>query len=179
NEIALGLIGNHLDDIGQVLAFRGELDQGPFVEVSDFDALGNVAALLEEPRYASARCPQLLAEPAMGDLEAPHGWPAMFSVRRGGGTVFAFELGEIGARRTELLIQSAAPGIGDGAGRVLRLDPVIDERIEQELFSHVLEEVLLSPALEHAVGDLDVTQVASTRDYLRLMAVVAQTRDLP
>src|SRR5437870_5842055 len=56
---------------------------------------------------------------------------------------------------------------------------LIDERIEQELFSHVLEEVLLSPALEHAVGDLDVAQVASTRDYLRLMAVVAQTRDLP
>src|SRR5437870_311054 len=85
--------------------------------------LATSAALLEEPRYASARCAQLLAEPAMGDLEAPHGWPALFSVGRGGGTVFAFELGEIGARRTELLIQSAALGIGDGAGRVLRLDP--------------------------------------------------------
>src|SRR5439155_26690805 len=119
-------------------------------------------------RTSSSTCEKsscLLAEPAMGDLEAPHGWPALFSVGRGGGTVFAFELGEIGARRTELLIQSTALGIGDGAGRVLRLDPVIDERIEQELFSHVLEEVLLSPALEHAVGDLDVAQVASTRDY--------------
>src|SRR5882757_631800 len=91
----------------------------------------------------------------------------------------ATELGEIGARRTDLLVQSAALGIGDGAGRVLRLDLVIDERIEQELFSHVLEEVLLSPALEHAVGDLDVAQVPSTRDHLRLMAVVAQARDLP
>jgi hypothetical protein len=30
-EIALGLIGNHLDDVGQVLTFRGELDHGPLV----------------------------------------------------------------------------------------------------------------------------------------------------
>src|ERR1700683_1374534 len=83
------------------------------------------------------------------------------------------------AARTSFLIQSTALGIGDGAGRVLRLDPVIDECIKQELFPHVLEEVLLSPALEHAVGDLDVAQVPSTGDYLRLMAVVAQARDLP
>src|ERR1700675_5169420 len=74
-QIALGLIGNHLDDVGQVLTFRGELDHGPLVEVSDLDALGNVAALLEEPRYASAGCAQLLAKPAIRDLEAPHGWP--------------------------------------------------------------------------------------------------------
>ena len=86
--------------------------------------------------------------------------------------------GKISACRTDRLIQRAALGVGDGAGWVLRLDLVIDERIEQELFSHVLEEVLLSPALEHAVGDLDVAQVPSTRDHLRLMAVVAQARDL-
>src|SRR5258708_4364326 len=178
-QIAVGLIGDHLDDVGQVLAFRGELDHGRLVEVADFDALGNVAALLEELRYASAGFSQLLAEPAMGDLEAPHGRPTLFGVVRGGGTVFAFELGEIGAGRMDLLIQSAALRIGDGAGRVLRLDLVIDECIEQELFSHVLEEVLLSPALEHAVGDLNVAQVPSTRDHLRLMAVVAQARDLP
>ena len=97
-------------------------------------------------RYASAGCAQLLAEPAKGDLEAPHGRPALFSVVRGGGTVFAFEPGEIGARRTDLLIQSAALGIGDGAGRVLRARSGIDERIEQELFSHVLEEVLVASA---------------------------------
>jgi len=32
-----------------VLAFGGELDEGPLVEVSDFDALGYIAALLEQP----------------------------------------------------------------------------------------------------------------------------------
>ena len=153
-----------------------ELDHGPLVDVSSFDALGNVATLLEELRHASAGCSQLLAEPAVGDLEAPHGRPASFGIV-GGGTVFAFELGKISACRTDRLIQRAALGVGDGAGWVLRLDLVIDERIEQELFSHVLE-VLLSPALEHAVGDLDVAQVPSTRDHLRLMAVVAQARDL-
>ena len=52
-QIALGLIGNHLDDVGQVLSFGGELDDGPLVEVSDFDALGKAAALLEQLRHAS------------------------------------------------------------------------------------------------------------------------------
>ena len=53
NQIALGLIGNHLDDIGQVLSFRGELDEGLLAEVLDFNPLGNVATLLEQPRHAS------------------------------------------------------------------------------------------------------------------------------
>jgi hypothetical protein len=48
-----------------------------------------------------------------------------------------------------------------------------------ELFSHVLEEVLLSPAIEHAVGDLDVAQIPSTGNHLGLMTVLAQTGDLP
>src|SRR5258708_39390192 len=111
----------------------------------------------------------------MGDLEAPHGRPTLFGVVRGGGTVLAFELGEIGARRTDLLVQSAALGIGDGAGRVLRLDLVIDEGIEQELFLHVLEEVLLSPALEIAVGDFYVAPVPSNLDTLRLLSAFATT----
>jgi hypothetical protein len=162
-----------------MLAFRGELDHGPLVEFSDFDALGNVAALVEELGYSRAGFAQLLAEPAMRDLEAPHGRPALFSIVRNGGTVFAFEPDQIGAGRADLLVQRAALRIGDGAGWVLRLDLVIDERVDEELLSHVLEEVFLSPALEHAVRDLDVTQVPSAGDHRRLMAIVAEARDLP
>ena len=102
-----------------MLSFGGELDHRLLVEISDLDAFGNVTALLEELRHASAGCAQLLAEPAVDDLEAPHGRPAPFGIVRGGGTIIAFEPGEIGAGRTDLLIQSAALGIGDGAGRVL------------------------------------------------------------
>ena len=50
---------------------------------------------------------------------------------------------------------------------------------ETSMSRSILEEVLLSPALEHAVGDLDVAQVPSTGDHLRLMAAVAQARHLP
>src|SRR5712692_3016322 len=162
-----------------MLAFRGELDHGALIEVADFDALGKVLAVRAELRHAIAGRAQLLAELAMGDLEAAHSRAALFGIGCGGGTVFAFEPGEIGASRTDLLIQGAALGIGDSAGRVLRLDLVIDERIEQELLPHVLEEVLLAPALEHAVGDLDVAEVPSTGNHLRLMTGIAQARNLP
>jgi hypothetical protein len=39
----------------------------------DLDALGDFAALVKESAHAGAGAAQLLAEPAMGDLEAPHG----------------------------------------------------------------------------------------------------------
>src|SRR5215467_7939893 len=161
-----------------MLAFRGELDHGPLVEISDFDTLGNAAALVEELAHARAGFAQLLAELAMGDLEASHGRPALFGIVRGGGTQFLFEPGDISAGRTDLLVQSAARRIGDGAGWVLLFDLVIDERVEQELFSHVLEEVLLWPAVKHAIGNIDVAQVPSARDHVRLMAAVAQARHL-
>src|SRR5262245_48616875 len=102
----------------------------------------------------------------MRDLKAPHGRPALFRIVRGGSTQFAFEPGDIGPRTPALLVQSTPRRIGDNAGRVLRLDLVVDERVEQELFSHVLEEVLLPPALEHAVRNLDVTQVPTAGDHI-------------
>src|SRR5262249_33123372 len=159
--------------------FGSELDHGPLVKVTDFDTLGKVLALRGELRHASARGAQLFAELAMGDLEAAHGRAALFGIGCGGDTVFPLELGEISACRLDLLIQGAALGIGNGTGRVLRLDLIIDQRIEQELFPHVLEEVLLPPAVKHAVGDLDVTQVPSTGNHLGLVTGVAQARDLP
>jgi hypothetical protein len=53
--IALGLIGNHRDDIAQVFALRGELDHGSLGEVAHLDALENVAVPLEKPRHARDR----------------------------------------------------------------------------------------------------------------------------
>jgi len=61
-KIALGLISSHLDDVGQMLEFRGD-DHGPLVEFADFDALGNVAALVEEPAHARASFAQCLPSP--------------------------------------------------------------------------------------------------------------------
>ena len=93
----------------------------------------------------------------MGDLETAHGRPAPFRAAHGGGIVFAFEAGEISAGRMDFPCPKRGTwGWGWCASRVLRLDLIIDERVEQEHFSHILEEVLLSPALEHAVGDLDI-----------------------
>src|ERR1017187_6482945 len=178
-QIALGLIGDHLDDVRQVFALGGEFDHSTLTEVSDLDALGNVAAFVDEPGQAVTCGAQLLAEFAVGDLEAAHRGAALLGVVGRGGAVVAFDLGEFDAGGTDLLVQRTALGVGNRTGRIFRFDPIVHERIEQELFAHVLEEVLLSPAIEHAVGHLDVTQIRSIRDHLGLMAVVAQACDLP
>jgi len=179
-QIALDLVGDHLDDIGQMLALGGELDHGTLTEIADLDALGNVAALVDEPAQAITCRAQLFAEFAVGDFEAAHRWAVFLGVIRGSGAVLPFALGEFGAGGTDLLVQRAALGVGNRTGGIFRFDPIVHERIEEEeLLAHVLEEVLLSPAIEHAVGHLDVTQVPPIRDHLSLMSVVAQARDLP
>ena len=160
--IALGLVGSHLDDLGQVLSFGGELDHGLLFEDLGPRARSGTSRRCSKSCATRARAVRTASELAMGDLEAPHGRPALFGIVHGGGTMIAFEPRPIGAASTDLLIQSAALGIGDLRGQVLRLDLMINVRIEQELFAHVLEEVLLSPALEHGVGDFDVAQVPST-----------------
>jgi hypothetical protein len=48
-QIALSLVGDHLDDVSQVFALGGEFDHGTLTEVLDLDALGHVAALADEP----------------------------------------------------------------------------------------------------------------------------------
>src|SRR5262245_21457533 len=81
-------------------------------------------------RLTRAGFAQLLAQPAVRDLRAPHGRPALFGIVRGGSTQFTFEPGNIGPGSADLLVQGAALRIGDDAGRVLRLDLVVDERVE-------------------------------------------------
>jgi hypothetical protein len=82
---------------GQIFAFRGKRDHSPLVEFTDLDALGQVAVLVEEPAHARADFAQLLAESAMGNLEAAHVRPALSSIVCGVGTKLAFEPGQIGA----------------------------------------------------------------------------------
>src|SRR6516162_4171764 len=79
-QVALGLISNHFDDVAQVLTFRGELDHSAFAAVANFDALGKLLALSEELRHAIADRAQLLAELAMGDLEATHSGAVLFGI---------------------------------------------------------------------------------------------------
>lgn len=47
-QIALGRVGEHLDQVCQMLAFTGELDQGLLAEVADVPAMGSPASLIEE-----------------------------------------------------------------------------------------------------------------------------------
>jgi len=55
---------------------------------------------------------------------------------------------------------------------------VIDQGVEQELFAHVLEEVLLPPALEHPVSHFDRAQIPSTGDHRSLVSTLGQARHL-
>jgi hypothetical protein len=95
-----------------------------------------------------------------------------------GRAVGLLQPGDLGAGDADVLVEDAPRGVGHGAGGVGVVDLVVDEGIEEELLAHVLEIVLLPPALEHAVGDLDVAQVPATGDDLRLVPGGAQARDL-
>ena len=147
-QIALGLAGD-----ASTMSVRcrsvGELDDSLLVEISDLDAFGNVMRRSEELRHAaravrscSPSLPWAILKPGMVGRR----WRCPRRRHH-----IASEPGEM-ARPPEFLIQSAALGIWNRAvgspGSIL----ILDERIEQGLFTHGLEEVLLSPALEHVVS---------------------------
>src|SRR5260370_38359906 len=103
-----------------MVALRGELDQGPLAEVSDLDAVSNIAALLEEAGDASAGRAQPLAERAMSDLEAPHGRAALLGVVRGGGAVFVYAGAyAFGRTMSKVSVEEGRKRVGRGVRRPL------------------------------------------------------------
>ena len=69
--------------------------------------------------------------------------------------------------------------VGDGPVRVVGFGLVINQRVNQELLTHVFKEVLLPPPLKHAVGDHDVAQIPATGQDCGLVSALRQTSHLP
>lgn len=88
------------------------------------------------------------------------------------------QLRNLRAGAADLLIQGPSLRVGDAAGGVVGLHLIVNEGVKQVLLTQVLEEVLLAPALEHAVGDFYVAQIPPAGDDRGLVAVVAQTGHL-
>ncbi len=179
-QVALDLVGDHLEDGRQVLPFGGEFDDRPAAEGLDHgDTLGEGGALLPECRDSLGGLAEGVADLAMGDLEASRRRAFGFRVVERRAAVLLGELRLLGACGLELGVEVATSRIRDGSGRIVGLDGVLSQRVDFELVAHVLEEVLLPPALEHAVGDLDCLEVEPAREDRRLVAIVTEPRHLP
>ena len=151
-------------------------------DVADLDSLGQQVGGASRSLATAIACrAQLLAELAVGDLEAAHGGRRAFGVvdRRGAVGLLRASATSARAARICLVERRAARGWARcGWGR--RVRPGSRTRASSRNSSRsVLEEVLLSPTLEHAIGDLDVGQVPAVGDDLGLVAIVGQSRDLP
>jgi hypothetical protein len=101
----------------------------------------------------------------MGDLEAAHRGPALLGIVGRGRAEALLDLRELRTYLPNALVQDAALGVGHRAGRIIGLDLLVDERIEEKLLSHVLEKALLPPAFEHPIDELDVAQVAAAGQH--------------
>jgi hypothetical protein len=111
-EVALALIGEHLDQVREVLALRGELDDGTFGDLADLDPLGKLATAIEEFGEALSRGTELLAELAVGDLEAPDARPTPLGIVHRCGAVGLLEPGDLVAGGADLFVQGAPLGVG-------------------------------------------------------------------
>src|SRR5947209_2474692 len=85
---------------------------------------------------------------------------------------------EVDTRLAKLRVDGLACGIGDRTLRIVGFHLIVCQRINQELLSHVLEEVLLAPAFEHPVGDDDDAQVPPAGQHGRLMTTLGKSRHL-
>src|SRR3990172_5500127 len=107
-EVALGLVREHLDEVRQMLAFGGELDDGTVADVTDLDSLGECAAAPPELGESVACGPKLLADLAVSDLEAAHGRAAALGVVHRCRAVGLLELGDFDAGAPDLLVEGAS-----------------------------------------------------------------------
>ncbi len=122
---------------------------------------------------------EVAADPSVSDLETARGGSARLRILEGGRTVLGLQLSQGGASGAQFDVQRLAGRVGDLALGVVGNDVVFDEGIEGVLLAKVLEEVLLSPAIEHALGDLDGGKVpAGSHDGRLVATVVAEARDL-
>ena len=117
HQIALGLIGEHLDEVGQVLTFGGESDHGLFAKIADLNTCKKATTLVEEFAQSVPSGAQVLAELAVGDLEPAHGGTVLLGVVGGGRSVLPLELGELATGGSDLFVQ-CAPLWGLGTVRV-------------------------------------------------------------
>ena len=80
DEIGLGLVRDHLDDVGEVFALGGELDDVAGDNLADGDSPGHPGALGFELGVAAKRVPDRRSELGGRDLEAAHRGPLGFAV---------------------------------------------------------------------------------------------------
>ena len=138
-----------------------EPDHGTGHGVFDRDAVRCPVAFDSEQIHALDGLSDLMAELSVGDFEAAHGGSAALLVGSGFDAVGGVEAGEIDLGFRELRIELMPDGVGNIALGVVWLDGVVGQSIDSVLLAQVLEEVLLAPAFEHAVGNLGGGEVAT------------------
>jgi len=159
DEIALSLEGDHLEQVGQMLALRGELDHRAIDDLSHRHASRHPRALRLESGEAFQRGDQRARLGGLGDLEAAHGLAHAFDIGEGFQAVLRRQATGLDARLPQLGVERVPVRVGHLARGVGVFDGVLGERIEGVLLAHVLEEIFLTPTLEHAEGDLHVVEI--------------------
>ena len=122
---------------------------------------------------------QLTPQFRMGNLEAPHGRTPLLRVGLDLLPQLRLQPRHFRPCLTQLLAQSGTPRI-----RPIRLSreffrSVLDQGVQGILHHHVLEVILLPPALEQMIRHLGGGQIRPVRQDHRLPTVVTQHRDLP
>jgi hypothetical protein len=179
-QVALDLVGDHLEHGREVLSFVREFDDRRAAEChGNGDPFGQGGALALHCGEVFTRRSEAVAEFAVRDLEAARRRPHCLGIVERSATVLLGKLGLGGAGGGDLLVQDTSCRVRHCASRIVGLGRVLGERVDRKLIAHVLEEVLLSPPFEHAIGDIDRLQVEPTGEDRCLMTVLGETRHLP
>jgi hypothetical protein len=138
-----------------VLALDRELDDLTVDDIADRDAQRDLRTPSFERSVSTKRLAGRARKGGDGDLEAAHRAAAILAVGHGLDAVARRQRDDLGSRGTQLGVEGGSRGVGDVAIRILRLELIVDESVERVLIAQLLEEILLTPALEHPVRDLD------------------------
>lgn len=162
DQVALGLIGDHLDQIHQVLAL-GSQTPGPFTEgLPHGDAGGQLGPLGLEILEALKRGANDSRQGGLDVFQAAErdGTGLALELNESAQTVFRLQAPQLVAGGADGFVEGLASGVGHLTGGIIWDRVVFGQGIQGIFFGQIPEQVFLPPALEQAISDLQGRQVS-------------------
>jgi hypothetical protein len=178
HEITLGLVCDHLNNVGKVLSLRGEFYDSFSYDLFDRNFLGHGRAFLFKGNHAVKCFPQAFCQFALCDLEPAHGWPGLFGTEKGLGSVLSREPLKFCTRLVQLNFERDSLGIGNLARWIIRDNLIVDQGIQSVLLAQIFKEILLPPSPEHPERNLCRRKVTPGGQDGCLVAILSKAHDL-
>src|ERR1035437_4613688 len=160
-QVALRLVSQHLDHIGQMLAFGRQFDDGFVGYTLNWHSLWNGGSTVLQALDPVPGVPEFAAQFSLSGFKYAHRVALLARVGPRLPSLFSWESIKMRIGPTQLDVRGGPSRIGHFAAGVVRRCGIFGQRIQRILLAQVFEKVLLPPAIKHSIRYLSGGQIAA------------------